>query len=246
MLLVTLSIRACMESGGPLGLTQLFSPDWGVLTQPGVWLEAAGQVVFSLQLGLGALTTFASYNKFQHNLVRDASILVVSHLVWVILSLILTLALLGVAHTHQAINLACLTSPSSCDTALVSITGRDIWLATITLVETSLASVSFGWLWAGLFLLLLLITGITSLFGYLEVVTSSITAFRPSLLPYKPALTFLVLAVLFLLDLLLATQGGIHVYHLLTTYIASWPALLFSLLTVLAAVFCHGTSRLIR
>ena len=28
------------------------------------------------------------------------------------------------------------------------------------------------------------------------------------------------------------TQGGIHIYHLLSTYIASWPTLLFSLLTV--------------
>ena len=27
-------------------------------------------------------------------------------------------------------------------------------------------------------------------------------------------------------------QGGIHIYHLLSTYIASWPTLLFSLLTV--------------
>ena len=28
-------------------------------------------------------------------------------------------------------------------------------------------------------------------------------------------------------------QGGIHIYHLLSTYIASWPTLLFSLLTVI-------------
>ena len=79
-----------------------------------------------------------------------------------------------------------------------------------------------------------------------QVISSSLLAFRPSLLPYKPVITFLLLAVLFLLDLVLATQGGIHVYHLLTTYIASWPALLFSLLTVLATVLCHGTSSLIR
>ena len=31
-------------------------------------------------------------------------------------------------------------------------------------------------------------------------------------------------------------QGGIHIYHLLSTYIASWPTLLFSLLTV---ILCH-------
>ena len=108
--------------------------------------------------------------------------------------------------------------------AIVSVTGKDIWLVTMTIIETSLASVSFGWLWAGLLLLLLVITGMTSLFGYLEVlllikarlisifmmsyqvITSSLVAFRPSMLPYKPLLGFIVLIFLFLVDLLLATQ----------------------------------------
>ena len=132
-------------------------------------------MVFSLQLGLGALTAFSSYNKFQHNLVRDCCVLVAAHIVWIVLSCLLSLALLGVAHSRQAINLDCLTaSPAECDTAIVSVTGKDIWLVTMTMIETSLASVSFGWLWAGLFLLLLVITGITSLFGFLEVVTTTI------------------------------------------------------------------------
>ena len=132
-------------------------------------------MVFSLQLGLGALTAFSSYNKFQHNLVRDCCVLVAAHIVWIVLSCLLSLALLGVAHSRQAINLDCLAaSPAECDTAIVSVTGKDIWLVTMTMIETSLASVSFGWLWAGLFLLLLLITGITSLFGFLEVLTNAL------------------------------------------------------------------------
>ena len=125
---------------------------------------------------------------------------------------------------RQAINLNCVTSPAECDMAIVSVTGKDIWLVTMTIIETSLASVSFGWLWAGLLLLLLVITGMTSLFGYLEVlhiikaglisifmmsyqvITSSLVAFRPSMLPFKPLLGFIVLIFLFLVDLLLATQ----------------------------------------
>ena len=209
-------------------------------------------MVFSLQLGLGALTAFASYNKLQHNLVRDCCVLIAGHIVWLVLSCLLSLALLGVAHSRQvtdltsivslnlliiitnanttticrqAINLNCVTSPAECDMAIVSVTGKDIWLVTMTIIETSLASVSFGWLWAGLLLLLLVITGMTSLFGYLEVlliiikarlisifmmsyqvITSSLVAFRPSMLPYKPLLGFIVLIFLFLVDLLLATQ----------------------------------------
>ena len=72
-------------------------PDWSVLLQPTTWLAAAAQVVFSLQLGLGALTTYASYNKYEHNLVRDTAIMAVAHLVWLLLAVLLTFALLDLA-----------------------------------------------------------------------------------------------------------------------------------------------------
>ena len=39
-----------------------------------------------------------------------------------------------------------------------------------------------------------------------QVITSSLVAFRPSLLPFKPLLGFIVLIALFLIDLVLATQ----------------------------------------
>ena len=242
MLLVTLTIRTCLATGGPQGVLILLTPNWSVLTQPTVWLEATGQVIFSLQLGLGAVSAYSSYNSYQHNIVRDCAIMVISHLVWVILAVLLTFSLLGVAHNTQTINLTNLAS----DPALISITGHGVWLAAITLIETSLANISTGWLWAGLFFILLLLVSITSVFGYLEVITSSLISQRPSILPFKPALTFGVLALIFLMDLVLATQGGIHVYHLLLTYISNWPTLLFSLLTVLATVLCHGTNYLLK
>ena len=130
--------------------------------------------------------------------------------------------------------------------AIVSVTGKDIWLVTMTIIETSLASVSFGWLWAGLYFILIILVGVTSLFGYVEVVTSSLFSLKPSMGRFKPLIAFLVLAVLFLADLVLATAGGIHIYHLLISYIASWPALLFSFLTLIATLLCHGVGHLMR
>jgi hypothetical protein len=35
-------------------------------------------------------------------------------------------------------------------------------------------------------------------------------------------------------------QGGIHVYHLLHSYLYQWPLLLVCLLTALPTIFCHG------
>ena len=82
-----------------------------------------------------------------------------------ILSLLLVFSLLGVAHSLQTINLTNMAR----DPGMVSITGQDIWLAGVTMVETSLASVPSGWLWAGLLFILIFVTTVTSVFGLLEV-----------------------------------------------------------------------------
>ena len=61
------------------------------------WLEAAAHIIFSLQLGLGVLTTYGGYNKFGHSLVRDSCIIIFGHFCWVILSVLLVFSLRGVA-----------------------------------------------------------------------------------------------------------------------------------------------------
>ena len=241
MLLVSLTIRACLAPGAPNAVLRLLTPDWEALTRPSTWLEATAHAVFSLQLGLGAFSTFASYSRFSSNLVRDTAIMTVAHLVWVLLSTVLTFSLIGLAQlgTYPPINgLTPALVPATVDTG--------IWLAAATLLEKAFVTISYGWLWAGLYFILIILVGVTSLFGYVEVITSSLFSLKPSMGRFKPLIGFLVLALLFLADLVLATQGGIHIYHLLISYIASWPALLFSLLTVLATLLCHGIGHLMR
>ena len=170
--------------------------------------------------------------------------------------------------------------------------------------EKAFATLSYGWLWAGLYFILVttktiaivfcqcferhcfhktlnqvIIVGVTSLFGYIEVITSTLVSIKPSYArcllqrvyntfssqakwfdlsvyycdftpgssPWLPFLCWPSSSSLILFSLRRSVvfrlicwfwwncfflQGGIHIYHLLTTYIASWPTLLFSLLTV--------------
>ena len=213
------------------------SPDWRLLKEPSLWLEAAQHVVFSLQLGLGAQSALARCNKFRHNLVRDAAVVLVTHTVWVLLSVLLTLSLLGAAESDPDLSGLSVTSASLSHTQ----TGDNIWLAAVTILDKSLLTLSHGWLWAGLYFILVTITAITSLYGYIEVISSGLSELRPRLMRLKPLMTFLVLCLIFLMDLSLATRAGLHIYHLVYSYIATWPTLLIALVTILGANLAHGT-----
>ena len=54
----------CAAAGmcGPTdGLNFMYTPDWGALGRPSVWLAATGQIFFTLSVGMGSLQAYASY-----------------------------------------------------------------------------------------------------------------------------------------------------------------------------------------
>ncbi len=54
------------------GLNFLWQPKWSEVTNPQVWLAAAGQVFFTLSLGFGAIITYASYLKRNEDITLSA------------------------------------------------------------------------------------------------------------------------------------------------------------------------------
>jgi len=51
------------------GLNFMFTPDWSALGNAKVWLAAAGQIFFTLSVGMGSLQAYASYLKKKDDLV---------------------------------------------------------------------------------------------------------------------------------------------------------------------------------
>jgi neurotransmitter:Na+ symporter, NSS family len=43
------------------GLNFMYTPEWSALAKPSVWLAAAGQIFFTLSVGMGTLQAYASY-----------------------------------------------------------------------------------------------------------------------------------------------------------------------------------------
>ena len=62
MVIYTFTIKTSVSSSID-GLNFLWSPDLSYLSNPRVWIAAAGQVFFTLSLGFGAIVTYASFIK---------------------------------------------------------------------------------------------------------------------------------------------------------------------------------------
>jgi len=65
--------------GASTGYSQIFHPQWSVLSDPDVWLAAFGQIVFSLSLGMAIALTYASYLPEGSKLVDNAIIVAFSN-----------------------------------------------------------------------------------------------------------------------------------------------------------------------
>jgi len=77
---IILAIRAVtLKSGqngaifdGTEGLNFLWTPNFDSITNPKVWLAAAGQIFFTLSLGMGSIQAYASYLKHKDDIALNA------------------------------------------------------------------------------------------------------------------------------------------------------------------------------
>jgi neurotransmitter:Na+ symporter, NSS family len=73
LIIVFLAVgRALTLPGAGEGLAYLFTPDWGDLRRPRLWLEALTQNAWDTGAGWGLILTYAAYMKREHGVVRNA------------------------------------------------------------------------------------------------------------------------------------------------------------------------------
>lgn len=74
VVLIILLVRALTLPGAINGIKYFFAPQWDKIFDAQVWYAAVTQVFFSLNIFLGTIVMYSSYNKFDHNVYRDATI----------------------------------------------------------------------------------------------------------------------------------------------------------------------------
>lgn len=63
--------RALTLDGAQIGLRYFFRPNWALLGNANVWINAAAQNFNSLGIAFGSMISFASYNKYNNNFLHD-------------------------------------------------------------------------------------------------------------------------------------------------------------------------------
>ncbi len=149
VILIVLALRSVTLPGAGVGLSYFLVPDWSAVTGA-TWTAAISQVFFSLSLGMGAMLTYSSYMPREHNLPRNASLVVTLD------TLVALLAGLAIIPAVFAVGLQVDAGPS---------------LTFITLPAV-FAQMPGGVYFGVLFFILLAIAALTSAVSLLEVVVS--------------------------------------------------------------------------
>ncbi|GII98981.1 NSS family neurotransmitter:Na+ symporter [Sediminihabitans luteus] len=154
-----LVVRALFLDGAADGLNALFTPDWGALGDPGVWIAAYGQIFFSLSIAFGIMITYASFRPRRANLTSPGLVVAFSNSSFEILAGIGVFATLGFLAAQEGVAVG----------DLEGLTGVGLSFMTFPAVISEMPG---GQLFGALFFGTLVLAGLTSLLSILQVVSS--------------------------------------------------------------------------
>ncbi|CAD5123410.1 DgyrCDS11761 [Dimorphilus gyrociliatus] len=219
VVLLILFFRAVTLDGAGDGIKYYLSPQWEKLATPKVWADAAGQIFFSLSVGMGGLMTYASYNKFNNNVYSFfAGFVVFPSLGFIARELNTTVEKVA---DDSGSGLAFVVYPE---------------------ILTRLPIPQF---WGILFFAMLLTLGLDSQFAGLEAVMTAIVDVLPRLRKFKYIVAGILSIVVFFISLPMTTNAGFYWEELVSYYGAGWSLILIGLCEVMIFGWIYGAKRLI-
>ncbi|KAG9491232.1 hypothetical protein GDO78_006543 [Eleutherodactylus coqui] len=224
LILIMLLIRGVTLDGAWIGVKFYLTPQFDHLLSSKVWIEAALQIFYSLGVGFGGLLTFASYNTFHQNIYRDTFIVTLGNAFTSILAGFAIFSVLGYMSKELGVPVD-----------QVAKAGPGLAFVVYPQAMTMLPLSPF---WSFLFFFMLLTLGLDSQFAFMETIVTAITDEFPYYLrPKKTFFSLIICIALFLLGLILTTDGGMYWLVLLDDYSAGFGLL------VLVITFCLAVSR---
>ncbi|EDW81840.1 uncharacterized protein Dwil_GK25473 [Drosophila willistoni] len=218
--------RAVTLEGAVDGIIFFLQPQWGELLNPTVWKEAVVQCFFSLAVSCGPIIMFASYNRFDHSIYRDAMIVTTLDTLTSLLGGITIFAILGnLAHNLQVDNIR-------------EVVRSGTGLAFISYPDAISKFQAVPQLFSVLFFFMLFVLGIGSIVALQSTIVTIICDQFKSWKYWKVALVTSICG--FLLGLVYVTPGGQWILTLVDFYGGTYVVFILAIFELAGIVWIYG------
>ncbi|XP_065203547.1 sodium- and chloride-dependent GABA transporter ine-like [Planococcus citri] len=220
--------------GASLGLQYLFYPKWELLLDSKVWVNAAAQNFNSMGIAFGSVISFASYNKYNNQIVHDAVAVSCINGITSLLVAVFAFTTIGNIAWDQG---------ESIESVITDGPGL-----VFVVYPQALSQIPLAGFWSVLFFFTLLCIGLNSQFAIVEVVVTSVQDGFPNWIKRKlvchEILVLVVCFVSFIVGLPNVFQGGIYFFQLIDHFVASISIMYIAFFEVIAIAWIYGSDRL--
>ncbi|KAG5879010.1 hypothetical protein JTB14_037004 [Gonioctena quinquepunctata] len=227
IIMIALLIRAATLDGAADGMKYFIETDFNKLLDAEVWYAAVTQCFFSLNTGFGSVITYASYNKMDHNINRDALIVTTLDTFTSLLSGLTSFGILG--------NLAYVMNVPPNE---VLSAGGGTGLAFISYPDALSKFTVTPWLFAIIFFLMLFVLGIGCLVSLHSTLSTSLKDAFPSTPDW--VISACTCTALFLVGLIYTTPGGQYTLELMDHFGGTFVIYVAALLEVFVVMWLYG------
>jgi len=227
--LLALLVRGLSLPGAHVGLKWYLTPSFDKLAEPQVWVAAASQIFYSTGIGWGTLPAFASYNRHDHNFVRDAWLVPVINCGTSFLAGLVVFSVLGDMSQETGVPI---------DEMQIEGSG----LAFVVYPQ-AIAKLPVAPLFALLFFTMLLCLGLDSEFSMVETILTAVDDAGVGQNYPRAVKAAVACLAMFGVGLLFVTRGGLHWLELVDGYAANLTLFIVGGMECLAVGWVYGADR---
>jgi NSS family neurotransmitter:Na+ symporter len=226
VMLLLIVLRAVTLDGAMDGLNVLFTPDFGALGDPGVWVAAYGQVFFSLSIAFSIMIAYSSYLPRRTDLSNSGLIVGLSNAGFEFLAAIGVFAALG---------FLALTQGAAVDEVAG---GGGVGLAFMVFPQIISTLPGLNTLFGVLFFGTLFFAGVTSMVSILEAVVAAV---REKFDLSRAATVNWICGVAAVISVLYVTRGGLFYLDTIDHFVNAYGLVVAGLLEVILVVWIART-----
>ena len=225
--LLIMAVRGIMMPGAMSGFAKLFIPDWTALSDSNLWVDAIGQVFYSLSTSMAIMFAYGSFLNKDSNIVIDTLIIAFSDMfISILAGIVMFTTMAGVGMLDDM-------SASGIATAFI--------IYPQAIVKISDSSV-FNMIFAFIFYFCLITLAIDSLFSIIEGISTAVSdKFKLN----KKKTTLIICVVEGILSLIYVTGAGLAVLDIVDYFINSYTLIITGVLEMIAAGWFFKTTRIL-